>query len=132
MKVMAVAADGGRRLARELEKEGIAVALYSSLFKAMDNVEEIAPDFFLLKHEDFPHHWKLVAQYLKSSLFKSCRFILWKERNAQEFSYQDAAFLHVITAESYEEILKSLVIKREECDGNKPSLLRRIERLSLR
>ncbi|MDR3311981.1 MAG: hypothetical protein LBS64_02470, partial [Spirochaetaceae bacterium] len=38
----------------------------SLLFKALDNVDEIAPDVVCLSARDFPRHWKFFARYLAS------------------------------------------------------------------
>lgn len=143
MKVMAVAeGERGNDLKESMEARGVSVVLYGSIFKAMDNVEEVAPDYFLLSYENFPRHWKTIALYLKARIFAPCRFILWKEESTGEISYEEASLLNVIISESYEELFKFFPaasflkdkgqIKNEDCGESKPSLLRKIELLSLK
>ena len=46
----------------------IDVINYNWLLKAMDNVEEIKPDFIVVSSVEYPRHWKTLVQYVKSEI----------------------------------------------------------------
>ncbi|MBP3710564.1 MAG: hypothetical protein J6I73_09240 [Treponema sp.] len=61
---------------------GYSTIIYRWLLKALDNVEEIAPDVILINTCDYPRHWKTFAQYAKSSMpEKTPRVILYAPEN---------------------------------------------------
>lgn len=39
---------------------------YHSALKALDNIEEIAPDMLIINTGDFPRHWKTIIQYTQT------------------------------------------------------------------
>jgi len=53
-----------------LAKQGIDSIIYNWFLKALDNIEEINPDIIIVNGEEFPRHWKIVAQFITSNLFK--------------------------------------------------------------
>lgn len=46
----------------------IDIINYKWLLKAMDNVEEIKPDFIIVNTFEYPRHWKILSQFLKSGI----------------------------------------------------------------
>jgi hypothetical protein len=50
-------------------RTGVQTFAYSLLFKALDNLDEINPDWVVISAADFPRHWKLFVRYLRSPVF---------------------------------------------------------------
>lgn len=62
----------------ELCKNGYDTIIYHWLLKALDNIEEISPDFCIVSVPDYPRHWKILAQFVKNeSLRTPCKVILF-------------------------------------------------------
>jgi hypothetical protein len=79
MKVLIVAEDVGvvNQLKAILDdKEGVQVFPYTLLFKALDNLDEIDPDWVVISAADFPRHWKLFVRYLRSPVFSKYHDVL--------------------------------------------------------
>jgi hypothetical protein len=79
MKVLIVAEDIG--VVNQLKailgnKEEVQVFSYNLLFKALDNLDEIDPDWVVISAADFPRHWKLFVRYLRSPVFNKHHDIL--------------------------------------------------------
>lgn len=51
-----------------LENCGFETIIYRWLLKALDNVEEIAPDLAVISVSDYPRHWKTFAQFVQSGI----------------------------------------------------------------
>ena len=51
-----------------LKEKNIEIINYSWLLKAMDNIEEIQPDIIITNASEYPRHWKIVSQLLKSGI----------------------------------------------------------------
>jgi hypothetical protein len=56
--------------------EGVHVFSYTLLFKALDNLDEINPDWVVISAADFPRHWKLFVRYLRSPVFNKHHDVL--------------------------------------------------------
>ena len=59
----------------------IDVINYNWLLKAMDNVEEIKPDFIVVNSVEYPRHWKTLVQYVKSEIFIGPTFFILQVNN---------------------------------------------------
>lgn len=59
----------------------IDVINYNWLLKAMDNVEEIKPDFIVVNSVEYPRHWKTLVQYVKSEIFIGPIFFVLQVNN---------------------------------------------------
>ena len=59
----------------------IDVINYNWLLKAMDNVEEIKPDFIVVSSVEYPRHWKTLVQYVKSVIFIGPTFFILQVSN---------------------------------------------------
>lgn len=69
----------------ELCKNGYDTIIYHWFLKALDNFEEISPDFCILNASDYPRHWKILAQFVKNGLLRNqCRIILFSAENFSE------------------------------------------------
>ena len=55
----------------------IDIIVYKWLLKALDNIEEIAPDVIILNTAEYPRHWKTLVQFAKSGIGseKVCVFL---------------------------------------------------------
>lgn len=53
-----------------IEPYGFDIIRYRSPVKALDNVDEIAPDAVFISAGDFPRHWKTIVQYIRSDTGK--------------------------------------------------------------
>ena len=53
-------------LSRSLRPYGFEVVRYRSAVKALDNICEIGPDAVFVSASDFPRHWKVISQFIRS------------------------------------------------------------------
>ncbi len=53
-----------------LKQKNYEVIIYHWLLKAMDNIEEIAPDLIIINAVEYPRHWKALSQYCLSGILK--------------------------------------------------------------
>ena len=60
-----------------LEDFGYDVIVYRWLLKALDNIEEIAPHIIVISTEDYPRHWKTLAQFSASNSRVPPKLILY-------------------------------------------------------
>ncbi len=68
---------------------GFDLIRYRNPLKAIDNLEEIAPEAVIMSARDFPRHWKpLVSLVRRTASKEKCVFILLK---GDFFSFEEAA-----------------------------------------
>lgn len=154
MKVLLISDDKKNLefLEKTLSENGCETIIYHSFFKALDNMQEISPDFCIISVSDYPRHWKVLAQFVKSGLLRNpCRIILFSKEELSEEESEKAKKLEISgTFENLEEtgikklvsLLKSdLNNKNEDISGGgkdcglpektrKKSLLARIEAMN--
>lgn len=53
-------------IARYIQPYGFDIIRYRSAVKALDNVDEIAPDALFISAVDFPRHWKTLVQFIRA------------------------------------------------------------------
>ncbi|MDR1420051.1 MAG: PilZ domain-containing protein [Treponema sp.] len=88
------------------EPLGFNLIRYRHVPKAMDNLDEIDPAGIVISARDFPRHWKVMVQYVRSGRPKeSCPIILLKDDNFPLEETSKAFFLGVsgIVSEALEE-----------------------------
>lgn len=70
MKALLIADDDIviEKLKASLSDDGYDVISYRWLIKAMDNVEEIAPDVIVISASSYPRHWKTLVQFVQSGI----------------------------------------------------------------
>lgn len=72
---------------------------YRWFMKALDNLEEIAPEVIVVNAEDFPRHWKVLCQYSESPLFSDfsepMKIVLYVPENFSKEDEEKAKILHV-------------------------------------
>lgn len=76
-------------LETHLHPRGFEFLKYQNPIKAMDNIDEVAPDIVLFSAEDFPRHWKPFINLLRDSKSKEeTVFILFV---GEDFPFEEAA-----------------------------------------
>lgn len=61
--------------------------VYKWLIKAMDNLEEIKPDYIIISADEYPRHWKTLVQFMQSGIAgKEYKVFLYKKT---PFSQED-------------------------------------------
>ncbi len=64
-------------VAKILQKFDFETIIYRWLLKALDNISEIAPHLIVISAEDYPRHWKTLAQYSRDDMGAS-KVILYR------------------------------------------------------
>lgn len=98
MKVLLISDDKKNLelLNRELCKNGYETIIYHWLLKALDNMEEISPDFCIVSVPDYPRHWKILAQFVKSGFLRNpCSVILFSPEKFSEEENKKAEALGI-------------------------------------
>jgi hypothetical protein len=79
-----------------VEPLGFNLIRYRHVIKAMDNIDEIDPTGIIISALDFPRHWKVLVQYVRSERPKEiCPIILLKGENFPLEETSKAFFLGV-------------------------------------
>lgn len=70
MKVLLIAEDSQtvNAILPVIKDAGAEPIVYRWLLKALDNVEEIAPDAVVISTAEYPRHWKTFVQFTKSGI----------------------------------------------------------------
>lgn len=70
MKALLIADDDIviEKIKASLTDDGYDVITYRWLIKAMDNVEEIAPEVIVISASSYPRHWKTLVQFVQSGI----------------------------------------------------------------
>ena len=91
MKILLVAYKDATResLLRHLKPRGLDLIHYRNPIKAMDNIDEIEPDFVFFSAEDFPRHWKPFIQLMRESFTREQTFFVLLK--GEQFSFDEAA-----------------------------------------
>lgn len=72
-----------------LKPLGFEAVRYRSPVKAIDNLEEIAPDAVIVSAKDFPRHWKIISRVIRFKRSKEeCVIVLLK---GDFFPFEEAA-----------------------------------------
>lgn len=76
--------------------KNVEVITYSWLLKAMDNIEEIQPDIVITNASEYPRHWKILAQFIKSGIVgKKILFFLYTPYSLCDIELKKAEALDV-------------------------------------
>lgn len=137
MKVLLISDDKKNleTLDRALCENGYDTIIYHWLLKALDNIEEISPDFCIISVPDYPRHWKILSQFVKSGILRSsCRIILFSPEKLSDEENKKAEELGIFGTfravdENEIKILLSLLGKKEEkIEKRQDSSLENIEK----
>ncbi|MDR1099260.1 MAG: PilZ domain-containing protein, partial [Treponema sp.] len=75
---------------------GFELIRYHHVLKAMDNVDEVDPSAIIISARDFPRHWKILVQFVRSQRSKEkCPIIILKGENFLLEETSQAFFLGV-------------------------------------
>ena len=99
MKALVVCDDAEviAQLDTALQQYGIDTILYRWLLKALDNIEEISPDFTIISASDYPRHWKTLSQFINSGIGRVAnKIILYTSEplSQEESKKADALGIH--------------------------------------
>jgi len=84
------------KLSSLFNEKNIETINYSWLLKALDNIEEIQPDIIVTNAAEYPRHWKILAQYLKSGIAgKNILFLLYSPYKQSDLELKKARVLDV-------------------------------------
>lgn len=72
---------------RKLENKETSLIVYRWFMKAMDNLEEIQPDYIIVNCEEYPRHWKIASVFANCGLF--CRKIPVLLYSSNEFNDEE-------------------------------------------
>jgi DNA-binding response OmpR family regulator len=75
---------------------GFDLIRYRHVLKAMDNVDEIDPSAIIISARDFPRHWKILVQFVRSQRSKEdCPIVILKREDFPLEESSKAFFLGV-------------------------------------
>ncbi len=77
------------------ESLGYDTVCYRWLLKALDNVDEIMPQVVFMNAVDYPRHWKILVQYIRSGLCKSFPVVLLAAQDISNDDLKKAEYLEV-------------------------------------
>ena len=98
MKLLLILGDDEtyKLIIRYIKPLGFEFIRYTHALKAMDNIDEISPDAIIISARDYPRHWKIVANFIRSERNKDvCPFIVLKGDNFPVEEAAKASFLGV-------------------------------------
>ena len=73
---------------------GFALVRYRHVLKAMDNIDEINPAVIIVSAKDFPRHWKILVQFVRSERPREiCSIIILKGAGFSTEETSKALFL---------------------------------------
>lgn len=78
MKALLIADSdvAARNISLHIKPYGFDSIRYRSALKAIENIEEIAPDAVFISTGDFPRHWKTIVQFIRSDTDKDATVIV--------------------------------------------------------
>lgn len=79
-----------------LKDDGYDVITYKWLIKAMDNVEEIAPEVIVISASSYPRHWKTLVQFVQSGITGFVpKVVLYAERKFTDDDLKKSETLNI-------------------------------------
>lgn len=125
MKALIIAEDESfiLKVSQVLKDSGYDIIIYRWLLKALDNVEEIAPDLAIISTTEYPRHWKTFAQFTESGLGGIVpKIILYNSRPLSSEDAKKAESLNIIgnftsIDDNGIEKLKSIIKKNKNGDN---------------
>jgi len=83
-------------ISRNIMPLGFEIIRYRHVLKAMDNIDEIDPGAVIISARDFPRHWKILVQFVRSERPKeTCPIIILKGTSFNTEETSKAFFLGV-------------------------------------
>ncbi|MDR0290456.1 MAG: PilZ domain-containing protein [Treponema sp.] len=86
--------DNYDAISHNTQAMGFELIRYRHVLKAMDNIDEVDPEAIIISARDFPRHWKLLMQFIRSERSKEvCPIIILKGENFNSEETSKAFFL---------------------------------------
>jgi len=83
-------------ICRNIAPFGFEPIRYRHVLKAMDNIDEVDPSAIIISARDFPRHWKILVQFVRSERPKeTCPIVILKGTNFNTEEASKAFFLGV-------------------------------------
>jgi len=98
MKLLLVlgADDNFDIICKSIRPLGFEIIRYRHVMKAMDNIEEVNPSAIVVSARDFPRHWKILVQFVRTERSKEvCPVIVLKNSTFGTEETSKAFFLGV-------------------------------------
>jgi hypothetical protein len=98
MKLLLVFAadDNCNIISRSVSRLGYEMIRYRQVLKAMDNIDEINPSAIVVSARDFPRHWKILVQLVRTERAnETCPIVILKGGNFSTEETTSAYFLGV-------------------------------------
>lgn len=97
MKILIISNDEEKlcSVSGALENKGFDTIIYSDFLKAMDNFREISPNFCIINALNYPRHWKIFAQFIKSDLARAESSVILFAPTLSEEERKKADFLGI-------------------------------------
>lgn len=92
------------------EKNGYDTLCYRWLLKAMDNLEEIAPHVVFINGCDYPRHWKILVEHIRSGIYPSLPTVFLAAEHLSEDEVKKAEHLgvHIIGSVQDEQVCERI------------------------
>jgi hypothetical protein len=88
--------DNYKTISQFIKPLGFELIRYRYVLKAMDNIDEVNPRAIIISAADFPRHWKILVQFVRSERLKEdCPIIILKGQNFSTEETSKASFLGV-------------------------------------
>jgi len=83
-------------ISRSISPLGFEMIRYRQVLKAMDNIDEINPSAIVVSARDFPRHWKILVQFVRTERAnETCPIVILKGGNFSTEEMTSAYFLGV-------------------------------------
>lgn len=81
---------------KTLRNNGFDTIIYHWLLKALDNIQEISPDYIIVNAAEYPRHWKILSQFITSGVSRNkSSVILYTPENFTEEESKKAKALGI-------------------------------------
>lgn len=98
MKALLIADDDIviNKIKSKLIDDGFDVIIYKWFVKALDNIEEIAPEVIIISASSYPRHWKTLVQFVQSGIEGFVpKIVLYCEREFDEEDVKKSEALNI-------------------------------------
>lgn len=94
---------------------------YRWLMKALDNIEEIAPDLIFINATEYPRHWKILCQYIKG-FEKKVKIVLYTANPLSNEEKEKAECLQIDSIVNSTEDLEEVCTITDICQDSEENL----------
>ena len=97
------------------------IIVYRWLMKALDNIDEIAPDLIFINATEYPRHWKILCQYVRG-LDKIPKIVLFTSIPFTNEDKEKAEWLKVESIVNSSEDLEEVCTLTDICQDSEENL----------